>query len=86
MQDEAIPELYTEPEIFRSIHADLEDLELPSWTRDAEEFCVWHQTRLESEQVSSQLPAWLDLTFGYKLSGSAAVRNKNVRSYLFSFL
>lgn len=76
--DEAIPEFYTEPSIFKSTHSDLPDLGVPEWVDSAEEFCSWHMARLESEEVSSQLNSWIDLTFGYKLSGAAAVRNKNV--------
>ena len=76
--DEAIPEFFTDPTIFHSVHPDLTNLGLPDWVEDAEQFCAWHLSRLESEEVSRDLHSWIDLTFGYKLSGAAAVRNKNV--------
>ena len=76
--DEAIPEFYTEPDVFVSAHEGMRDIELPEWCASPSEFVRAHREALESPRVSAQLHAWIDLAFGYQLSGDAAFQAKNV--------
>jgi hypothetical protein len=61
----------------------LGDVVLPEWAHgNASEFIRIHREALESDYVSAHLHLWIDLIFGYKQTGLAAVDADNVFYYL----
>ncbi|KAM4026728.1 neurobeachin-like protein 2 isoform 3-T3 [Anomaloglossus baeobatrachus] len=57
------------------------DVVLPRWASSREDFIHKHRQALESEHVSARLHEWIDLIFGYKQRGAAAVEALNVFYY-----
>ncbi|XP_073275197.1 protein GFS12 [Primulina huaijiensis] len=76
--DECIPEFYCDPRIFYSLHSGMPDLAVPSWAGTPERFIKLHRDALENNRVSCQIHNWIDITFGYKMYGAAAIDAKNV--------
>lgn len=62
----------------------LGDVVLPPWAKeDPREFIRVHRAALECDYVSQHLHEWIDLIFGYKQNGQAAVDATNVFHHLF---
>ncbi|XP_075444218.1 neurobeachin-like protein 2 isoform X2 [Ascaphus truei] len=59
----------------------VDDVFLPRWAKSREDFIHQHRKALESEHVSAHLHEWIDLIFGYKQRGEAAVEALNVFYY-----
>lgn len=76
--DECIPEFYCDSQIFYSVHDGMADLAVPPWAGSPDEFIKLHRDALESDRVSEKLHEWIDIMFGYKMSGEAAIAAKNV--------
>ncbi|CAH1391564.1 unnamed protein product [Nezara viridula] len=58
------------------------NVQLPPWASDREDFVLKLREALESDYVSSNLHNWIDLIFGYKQRGEEAERANNVFYYL----
>ncbi|KKA27601.1 hypothetical protein TD95_001437 [Thielaviopsis punctulata] len=87
---ELIPEFFCLPEFLRNINGyafgtrestgtPVDHVELPPWAHgDPKVFIQKHREALECPYVSQHLHAWIDLIFGYKQRGEAAVESMNV--------
>ncbi|KAF7272906.1 hypothetical protein GWI33_014343 [Rhynchophorus ferrugineus] len=91
---ELIPEFFYLPEFLENSNqfdlgvkqngVALGDVVLPPWAKqDPREFIRAHRMALECDYVSQNLNHWIDLIFGYKQHGQAAVDAVNVFHHLF---
>lgn len=89
---ELTPEFYCDANFLRNVNRfalgkrhDQEvvnDVQLPPWAATPEEFVRINRAALESELVSQHLHEWIDLVFGFKQRGKAALKAHNVFYYL----
>jgi len=90
---ELIPEFFLCPDIFSNTNEFplgktqtkicVDSVKLPPWAKGSpHEFIRLHKLALESDYVSDNLHHWVDLIFGYKQRGPAALDAHNVFHYL----
>lgn len=91
---ELVPQMFYFPEAFSNTNSlplgemqddrgEVGEVVLPPWcNNDPFEFVRIHRAALESEYVSEHLHEWIDLIFGFKQTGPAAVEANNVFHYL----
>ena len=91
---ELTPEFYYLPDFLDNVNGfdfgvkqetgeKIDNVVLPPWAKgDANVFIAKHREALESEHVSRNLHKWIDLVFGFKQRGEAAIEATNVFHYL----
>ncbi|KAF3933653.1 hypothetical protein ABW20_dc0101023 [Dactylellina cionopaga] len=91
---ELIPEFFFLPELLMNTNSfnfgnrqatgePVDNVILPPWAKgDPKIFIAKHREALESPYVSEHLHDWIDLVFGYKQKGDAAVEATNVFHHL----
>lgn len=67
---------------YRQTGERLGDVELPPWAKSPKDFIKKNNKAIESSYVSEHLNDWIDLIFGYKQRGQAAVDADNVFYHL----
>ena len=91
---ELIPEFFYLPEFLTNSNGynfglrqgnggSIDDVQLPPWAKgDPKIFIAKHREALESPYVSQHLHQWIDLVFGSKQRGEAAIESVNVFHHL----
>jgi hypothetical protein len=89
---ELTPEWFSLPDFLKNVNnfpfgqqqdgSLVNDVKLPPWASSPEEFIRINRAALESDYVSKNLNNWIDLIFGFKQNGPAAVKANNVFYYL----
>lgn len=91
---ELVPEFYFLPEFLVNMNGydfgtrqgtggTIDTVALPPWAKgDPKIFIAKHREALESDYVSRHLHQWIDLVFGYKQRGDAALEATNVFHHL----
>lgn len=94
---ELIPEFFYLPEFLensngfnfgqlQSTGESIDSVKLPPWAKgDSRIFIAKHREALESPYVSKHLHQWIDLVFGFKQRGEAAIEATNVFQHLSYF-
>jgi hypothetical protein len=85
---EMVPQLMFVPEVFTNVGKlplkqttdgrSIADVRIGNWCHSAREFTTKMKAILESDRVSHNLHNWIDLIFGFKTRGDAAIECKNV--------
>lgn len=86
---ELIPEFFTLPEMLENFESfrfgkrqsgeRVDNVTLPPWSaHSARLFVLVHRQALECDAVRAQLHRWIDLVFGWRQTGAAAVQAINV--------
>ncbi|CCE63441.1 hypothetical protein TPHA_0E03510 [Tetrapisispora phaffii CBS 4417] len=86
---ELIPEFFCLPEFLINVNklnfgkdqknTQIDNVSLPKWANGDPTVFIWkNREALESEYVSENLHHWIDLIFGYKQKGPAAISSINV--------
>jgi len=60
----------------------VDNVELPPWAKSPQDFIRKNRKALECDYVSEHLHEWIDLIFGYKQKGAAAIDSNNLYYYL----
>ncbi len=60
----------------------IDDVIIPKWANNAQDFLLKMRAAFESDYVSATLSEWIDLTFGFKQTGTSAIAADNVFYYL----